>query len=189
MTINKEVKERKVTHMRNKYTSIRGKDGEYRMKHTPGCDWWAGECHCGANILNAQTDTLTAALVEARKKPEPGEFNTTNEYSRLAGKKRSELTGAEARLLGACDEIDRLTAELAVLKDELTCEECEKSLEYPETGVTAFCMACWNAMITKLRAEIEAKDEEIGRLAETILRFDNYCRVNDIDLEQALKGE
>ena len=34
MTINKEVKERKATHMSDKYTSIRGKDGEYRMRHT-----------------------------------------------------------------------------------------------------------------------------------------------------------
>ena len=41
------------------------------------------------------------------KNPEPGEFNTTNERSRLAEKKRSELTGAEVRLLCACDFIDR----------------------------------------------------------------------------------
>ncbi len=53
------------------------------------------------------------------------------------------------------DENARLKAELAILKDELTCEECEQSLVDPETGVTAFCITCWNAMVTKLRAEID----------------------------------
>ena len=51
------------------------------------------------------------------------------------------------------------------LKDELVCEECEKSLEDPETGVTSICIPCWNAMITKLRAEIEAKDAALEKLA------------------------
>jgi hypothetical protein len=70
------------------------------------------------------------------------------------------------------DYIDRLTAELATLKDELTCEECEQSLVDPETGVTALCMTCWNAMVTKLRAEIDslkaelkAKDAALEKLA------------------------
>jgi len=34
--------------------------GEIRMKHIAGCDWFAGECGCGANNLNVQTDRLTA---------------------------------------------------------------------------------------------------------------------------------
>jgi len=37
------------------------KDKNIRMKHLPGCDWYAGECDCGANDLNAQTDRLTEA--------------------------------------------------------------------------------------------------------------------------------
>jgi len=74
----------------------------------------------GYEFANAKTEAyqkqwwgilLATAKEEVQKKPEPTEFNTTNEYSRLAGKKRSELTGAEIRLLEACKEIDRLTAD------------------------------------------------------------------------------
>jgi len=99
--------------------------------------------------------------------------------------------------------IVRLQAELAVLKDELTCEECEKSLEDTETGVTAFCMLCWNAMVTKLRAENKARDEEIKRLnafkrfyhhIERHIRPDdelicNICGMSLNDIEQALNRE
>ena len=38
----------------------------------------------------------------------------------------------------------------------------------------------------QLRTDLRQAREEIGRLAETLLKIDNYCRVNDIDLEQAL---
>ena len=31
--------------------------------------------------------------------------------------------------------------------------------------------------------------KEIERLRKDLLRIDNYCRANDIDIEQALKGE
>ena len=100
-------------------------------------------------------------------------------------------------------DIVRLQAELAVLKDELTCEECEKSLEDTETGVTAFCMLCWNAMVTKLRAENKARDEEIKRLnafkrfyhhIERHIRPDdelicNICGMSLNDIEQALNRE
>ena len=51
-------------------------------------------------------------------------------------------------------EIARLTAELATLKDECTCEECEKNFNDPENSGVAFCILCWNAMVTKLRAKI-----------------------------------
>lgn len=61
----------------------------------------------------------------------------------------------EHRLHFSSDRIDRQAAELALLKDEWTCEECEKTLKDKETGVTAFCISCWNAMITKLRKEID----------------------------------
>ena len=67
---------------------------------------------------------------------------------------------------------DALRAEIATLREELTCEECEQSLADPETGVTALCMMCWNAMVTKLRAEIDslkaelkAKDAALEKLA------------------------
>jgi len=67
------------------------------------------------------------------------------------------------------DENERLKAENAKLKDELTCEECEQSLVDPETGVTAFCITCWNLMVTKLRAEIDQYQAEIDKL-ETELK-------------------
>jgi len=73
------------------------------------------------------------------------------------------------------------------LKDELVCEECEKSLEDPETGVTSICIPCWNAMITKLRAEIEAKDVVI---ADQKLIIGGLQAANKLWAdEQALKGE
>ena len=55
------------------------------------------------------------------------------------------------------DENARLKAELAILKEEYTCEECEECFVDKETGINApsICMACWNAMVTKLRAEID----------------------------------
>jgi len=58
-------------------------------------------------------------------------------------------------------DYDKLKAEFARLKDELTCEECEQGLVDPETGVTAFCISCWNAMVTKLRAEIDKLKAEL----------------------------
>ncbi|KKN77609.1 hypothetical protein LCGC14_0358840 [marine sediment metagenome] len=52
--------------------------------------------------------------------------------------------------------IDTLRTQLAKaeeeLKDELTCEECENNFNDPDTGVTAFCVPCWNKMMTKLAA-------------------------------------
>lgn len=70
--------------------------------------------------------------------------------------KESKLKKAEkVSLRLIAKEIDRLTTKLAMLKDELTCEECEKCLADPVTGVTALCMTCWNAVVKKLRAEID----------------------------------
>jgi len=43
--------------------------------------------------------------------------------------------------------------------------------------------------ITRLTTENKDKNEEIEKLASHLLAIDNYCRVNDIDIEQALKGE
>ena len=106
-------------------------------------------------VLRGEIDRLTAELAVARKKPEPGEF-TKGQWEWLKGFQRHDYW--MPRFTECLEEIDHLTA-------ELVCEECEKSLEDPETGVTAFCMACWNAMITKLRAEIEAKDAALEKLA------------------------
>jgi len=66
------------------------------------------------------------------------------------------------------EEIDRLTTELTTLKDECTCEECSENLEDPETGVTAFCISCWNAMVGKLQEELKAKDADIERLRQLL---------------------
>jgi len=65
--------------------------------------------------------------------------------------------------------------------------ETEDWMSAGSVGIQRLLDAC--DIIDRLTAELKDKDEKIGRQAETILRFDNYCRVNDIDLEQILKGE
>lgn len=42
--------------------------------------------------------------------------------------------------------------------------------------------------ISQLEARLKELETDKENLAETILRIDNYCRTNDIDIEQALKG-
>ena len=93
--------------------------------------------------------------------PEPG--GTISYYKDRLNQQdssKSFFTPEELRLLiehaeHLKAEIDRLTAELAELKDELTCEECEQSFSDPDSGVTALCMTCWNTIVTKLRGEID----------------------------------
>jgi len=100
-----------------------------------------------------------------------------DEYRRLFGDPKADAMVDEKQKI-----IDRLTAELARLKDELTCEECEESLVNLETCVTAICIPCWNAVVTKLRAEIDkltaelkAKDKEIERLAANQFPAEPIC--------------
>ena len=76
--------------------------------------------------------------------------------------KLKEALGAESFRFREQKQINtELRAKLAILKDEYTCEECEKSFVDKETGINepSICMACWNAMVTKLRAELKGKDE------------------------------
>lgn len=79
-----------------------------------------------------------------------------------------------------------------------TCGQCEyyrdKQKDCPHQENTAFDEVCDKFKYTNpqtridyLQAEVERLEEDKAKLAETILRFDNFCRVNDIDLEQALK--
>ena len=46
------------------YTHIRhDKSGElWKMQHVPGCEWFAGECDCGANAINAQIEVMDKQL-------------------------------------------------------------------------------------------------------------------------------
>jgi len=92
-----------------------------------------------------QADTATQRLIhktiELQNRVEPTKLQTDYTFERMQ------------------NEIDSLTAELATLKDECTCEECEKSFNDPETGVTAICIPCWNEMVAKLRAEARKKPE------------------------------
>jgi len=69
--------------------------------------------------------------------------------------------------------------EIVRLKDEYTCEECEKSFVDKETGINApsICMACWNAMVTKLRAEIDKKEEALTRIATWAKAYPQLERV------------
>ena len=131
-------------------------------------------------VLRGEIDRLTAELAVARKKPESGEF-TKPYWNRLKPEYQHSMIEVWRRWVEDClKEIDRL-------KDELVCEECEKSLEDPETGVTSICIPCWNAMITKLRAEIEAKDVVI---ADQKLIIGGLQAANKLWAdEQALKGE
>jgi len=114
-------------------------------------------------LENDMKKFLEAELAEAQKKP------GLLVYSIWEEQERQHLVdiGADCTRISAQKAwqvqqavIDSLTAELAPLKDELTCEECEQSLVDPETGVTAFCIGCWNAMVTKLRAEIDSLTAE-----------------------------
>jgi len=68
-----------------------------------------------------------------------------------------------------------LEAENKQLKDENTCEECEKSLADKETGViTAYCILCVNAMVTKLRAEIDLLTAEKAKQKSEVSRLKNW---------------
>ena len=120
-----------------------------KLEHAPNCYLRTGGapvepfCSCGATEAMDEIDRLTTEKTELIK--------TFEGCSKCKG---------------------QYEAELAKLKDELTCEECEQSLVDPETGVTALCMTCWNAMVTKLRAEIDslkaelkAKDAALEKLA------------------------
>jgi len=150
-------------------------------------------CHyCGEKLPHEKCG-------EARKKPEPGKF--AEALRRIAWDEKRECCNTQAikledrnLFLQAASEIDRLKVELATLKDELTCEECEQSLVDPETGVTALCMTCWNAMITKLRAEIDrltadlkTKDDRIEELLGEV----DACRavIEEQALEKGLATE
>ena len=63
----------------------------------------------------------------------------------------------------------------------------EKKLE-PTKLQTDFIFEKMRNEIDRLTAELKTKDEEIEKLASHLLAIDSYCRVNDIDLELALKG-
>ena len=76
--------------------------------------------------------------------------------------KLKEALGAESFRFREQKQINtELRAKLAILKDEYTCKECEKSLVDKETGINepSICMSCWNAMVTKFLAELKGKDE------------------------------
>ena len=134
---------------------------------------------CGA-------DLNPIAMAEARKKSEPTEFvfDPEDPICPVCHESLGLMDGCEWSdnpIENSCreclfDYIDRLTAELATLKDELTCEECEQSLVDPETGVTALCMTCWNAMVTKLRAEIDLLKAENAIYAPSANAQQNVIR-------------
>jgi len=140
---------------------------------------------------------LEAELAEAQKKP------GLLVYSIWEEQERQHLVdiGADCTRISAQKAwqvqqavIDSLTAELAILKDEYTCEECEKSLVDPETGVTAFCIGCWNAVITKLRAEIDRltaeRDKWRDAYEEDDIRTNGLCeKVNRLTAELKAKDE
>ena len=147
---------------------------------------WIESLHCYIKGFPAEIVPLMNLENDMKKflESEPEPTGLSAKIRKFAVMYENELPRrAEIALLfESCKEIDRL-------KDELVCEECEKSLEDPETGVTAFCMACWNAMITKLRAEIEAKDAALEKLAR--LGNEPYLGNSEgnIIAQQALKGE
>jgi uncharacterized phage protein (TIGR01671 family) len=47
-------------------TGTRVDEGKIRMRHVPGCNWFVGECTCGADALNEQTNRMAAGeLIKA----------------------------------------------------------------------------------------------------------------------------
>jgi len=154
-----------------------------------------GLYHLATQEHKVEIDRLTADLAEARKMTAPRailcvycglhiNFKPDDRKKVFEEMKEHDLVCDKNPLIR---RIWQLEADLAVLSEECTCEECEKSLVDPETGVTAFCMACWNAMITKLQAEnvdIKKKySEAVAELAELQLEY------NDLDDENATLKE
>ena len=97
-----------------------------------------------------------------------------------------DFAGCRRRLEEACEIVEAKDEEIARLKDEYTCEECEKSFIDKETGINepSICMSCWNAMVTKFLADLKAKDEEIVRLKGWV----NTLVKGVIDLARCAKG-
>lgn len=77
---------------------------------------------------------------------------------------------------------DRLAAEANMLR-RIQKEDAFTNIK----GTENYNRICTNVM--KLQAENKRQKAKIERLTETLLRIDNYCRVNDIDIEEALKGD
>lgn len=46
----------------DEYKHVRHDAGVPRMKHIPGCNWYPGECGCGAEHINAHIDSQAEQL-------------------------------------------------------------------------------------------------------------------------------
>lgn len=83
------------------------------------------------------------------------------------------------RLEAGNDNLHRQNTHLKVEQDNRI-----KELEVGALQVVADS----NKLQLEAAQRIKELEAEKGKLAESLLRIDNYCRVNDIDMEQALKG-
>ncbi len=88
--------------------------------------------------------------------------------------------------------------------DEPKCEKCGSDIEFIGADLNVNPELCWyckrrneygkialhcDKCYKQLQAENKQLKEQVEKLAGQLLNIDNYCRVNDIDLDQALKGE
>lgn len=70
-------------------------------------------------------------------------------------------------------------------------KEARKYMEHstnPHWTDLALYMVRACSIIEQLQAKLKAQQSEKEKLGETLLRIDNYCRVNDIDLNRAMEG-
>jgi len=93
---------------------------------------------------------------------------------------------------------EQLQAENEVAKKQLyeiahLCENCRALNDAiyiaggrKHTSTESGCDRCW---VDELQAEKKVLKKEKEKLAGELLLIDNYCRINDIDIEQALKDK
>ncbi len=124
--------------------------------------------------LDAIIEQLRAKLEEAYKNQAPlrTQLATAQEKNRdWAGQLAKEMK-ARAPLL---EENDKLHDQI------FTYEEAEALVCPEDVGFVEF--------IKSLRTRIEELEGENENYTLVMLRIDNYCRVNDIDITEAIKGE
>lgn len=76
-------------------------------------------------------------------------------------------------------KIQRAAAQCAV-------DAYEEDEEWYPTKTSRLLEAC--TIIEQLQTKLKAQQSQKEKLVLTLLQIDNYCRVNDIDLDQAMEG-
>lgn len=143
---------------------------------------------------------LSEIKTELSKELNPTEF-TKEARKYMECSPDPHWTDLAAYMTRACTIIERLQSEKPV------CPDCCDSDLSMFVGIETFggpgifipihrCNKCdfqWTDDIggevwDKNRVLLDVQQSEKRKLTETLLRIDNYCRVNDIDLDRAMEG-